>query len=102
MSAVIPHQELPDYIIPTDYYDRYRLVFSHYHLDSKIARIGKNEKQKRSNQKIAFDNRLDTEVLNSWNSFRPIRVSREADYIRDSGDQSALHQLHTQVRAVNK
>lgn len=43
------HQELPnDYIIPSEYYDRYRLVFSHFDLDRILVRIGMNENQKRS------------------------------------------------------
>lgn len=45
------HQELRnDYIIPSEYYDKYRLVFSHYDLDRKLVRIGMNENQKKRSQ----------------------------------------------------
>jgi hypothetical protein len=36
------HLELkPDYI-PKEYYDTYRLVFTHYHIDKIIVRIGRS------------------------------------------------------------
>ena len=39
-------QELPINYIPKEYYDKYRLIFSHYNLDRKFARIGGNAKKK--------------------------------------------------------
>lgn len=53
LSGVYSDQELPT-IIPEDFYDKYRIVFSEYNLDKKIARIGLNEKQRRA-QGVAND-----------------------------------------------
>lgn len=81
MSDTIPNQELPnDYIIPTEYYDRYRLVFSHFHLDRKIGRIGLNARQKRSRRTASDSSRNPAKVSQIWDS---VRVSREADSIRE-------------------
>lgn len=87
LSDTIPNQELPnDYIIQTEYYDRYRLVFSHFHLDRKIGRIGLNEKQKRSRITASNNSRSTTKVNQIWDS---VRVSRETDYIREFATASS-------------
>lgn len=55
VSETDSHQELPkDYIIPRKYYDNYRLVFSHYKIDRKIARIGRHGKYERKGQISGF------------------------------------------------
>ncbi len=73
----ISDQELPnDYIIPPEYYDRYRLVFSHYHLDRKLVRIGKNERQRQAKARgAATDSPGSHRTMDgTWNG---IKISRE-------------------------
>jgi len=79
MSESSSHQEIPDdFIIPSEYYERYRLVFSHYHLDRKLVRIGLNENQKRSKAsegiRTAYGNRGFGKRSSVWSS---VTVSRE-------------------------
>lgn len=71
--------ELPvsDHILP-EYYDKYRLVFSHYQLDRKIGRIGVNEYQKRFTRFTTSNRRAD-EPYDAWNNFD---VSRKAAHIQ--------------------
>lgn len=79
MSDIIPHQELPsDYIIPPEYYDRFRLVFTHFHIDRKIGRIGMNGRQKaKINRSITLNSRSTQELSKTWSN---VRVSRETSY----------------------
>lgn len=79
------HQELPtigdDYIIPTEYYDKYRLVFSHYHLDKIFVRIGMNAKQRRAAQgAITQSDRPVKAVYDSWYS---VGLSRKGDRVQE-------------------
>lgn len=83
MSEIDFHQELPnDYIIPIEYYERYRLIFSHYNLDQKLVRIGMNENQKRSKTSQGIRNTTDSRSIRKgdgyWNS---IHLSREGNSI---------------------
>lgn len=68
MSEIKSDQELPnDFIIRSEYYDRYRLVFSYYHLDRKLVRIGRNGKQKEKGRTITRRDRGFEELNDSWN-----------------------------------
>ena len=72
MSFTDSHQELNDHIVPKEYYDRYPLIFSHYHLDRIIVRIGKNEKQKKAitgtSRRSADSERAYKQMDDSWYS----------------------------------
>jgi len=77
-------QELTtDYIIPAEYYDTHRLVFSHYQIDRKIVRIGRNGKQKNKDNKFTSRNRC----------FRPISQARDCVDVPRKGNR--LPQLPT-------
>lgn len=82
MSVTNFDQELPNnYIIPSEYYDRYRLIFSHYQIDRKIGRIGLNEKQRRK-AKTRGDSdscRSFGSARETWNS---VRIFRETDNLQ--------------------
>ena len=83
LSEIDYHQELPnDYIIPSEYYEKYRLVFSHYNLDRKLVRIGMNENQKRSKTSKGIRNTTINRSIRKgdgyWNS---IHLSREENSI---------------------
>lgn len=84
MSDTDSYRELPnDYIIPAEYYDRYRLVFSHFHIDRKIGRIGLNEKQRRTAAKRASNSQRNDEVsYDTRYSFRGVKLSSEADRLQ--------------------
>ncbi|HJZ05864.1 MAG TPA: hypothetical protein VJ327_08485 [Patescibacteria group bacterium] len=85
VSFTDSHQELPSigngYIVPKEYYDKYPLVFSHYHLDRIIGRIGMNEKQRKAitNRRITDSARAVRQLSDSWYSSD---VSREGDYLQ--------------------
>jgi hypothetical protein len=80
------HQELPgkdDYIIPAEYYDRYRLVFSHYHLDRKLVRIGSNGRQRKATEgRLTDSSRSGQEMDDPRYSIGEVSVSRETDYLQ--------------------
>jgi hypothetical protein len=42
VSDLTSQQELKANYIPKEYYDTYRLVFTHYHIDKIIVRIGRS------------------------------------------------------------
>ena len=73
-------QELPNYIpeVPKEYYDQYHLVFSHFNLDKKIARIGMNERQRRATG-LTNDYRGSRQAGDSWDS---LEVSRKTNHIQ--------------------
>lgn len=116
MSETKYDQELPnDFIIPSEYYDKYRLIFSHYHLDKKIGRIGMNESQK--NSKRPTDGRkylaedfdysqvkaviMPGKKITFKNSPQLAVKSLEVNiYSIESEDMAILHRLHTQTRVV--
>jgi len=81
MSFTNSHHELSDHIVPKEYYDRYPLVFSHYHLDRIIVRIGMNEKQRRSinYRKLADSARSFGQNNDSWDS---IALPRGTNYLQ--------------------
>lgn len=62
------HQELTDHIVPKEYYDRYPLVFSHYHLDRIIVRIGMNEKQRKAitDRRFTDSQRSLGQITDTW------------------------------------
>ena|SRR3989344_5475698 len=80
MSDISSDRELPHYIpdIPREYYDQYHLIFSHFNLDKKIARIGMNERQRRS-ARLTNDHRGFRQAIDSWNS---PEISRKTDHIQ--------------------
>lgn len=84
LSDTVSERELPnDYIIPSEYYDRYRLVFSHFHIDRKIGRIGLNGRQRLTKARRTADTRQGDGVSDDTRySFRGVRVSREADNLQ--------------------
>lgn len=95
VSESSSHQELPDdFIIPSEYYEKHRLVFSHYHLDRKLVRIGLNENQKRSkaSQRIG--------IADSHGSFRAGNAVWSSITISREGHN--LSQLKTFPREVTK
>ena len=73
-------QELPNYIpdIPKEYYEQYHLIFSHFDLDKKIVRIGRNERQKRS-ARLTNDYRGFRQANEAWNS---TEISRKTGHIQ--------------------
>lgn len=79
------HQELPSigngYIIPAEYYDKYPLVFSHFHLDRLIVRIGMNERQRKAaiNRRNTDSTRTIGQATDSW--YSPL-LPREGDSIQ--------------------
>jgi hypothetical protein len=81
LSFTDSHQELTDHIVPKEYYDRYPLVFSHYHLDRIIVRIGMNEKQRNSTKHrgLANSTRSFGQIDDSWDSFA---IPRGTDYLQ--------------------
>lgn len=85
LSFTNSHQELPSidngYIVPKDYYDKYPLVFSHYHLDRIIVRIGMNEKQRKAinHGRVTDSARAVRQVSDSWYSSD---LHREGDQIQ--------------------
>src|SRR3990167_6646906 len=87
MSDTNSYQEHPGvgdgYIIPTTYYDKYPLVFSHYHLDRVIARIGMNEKQRKAiiNRGSADSTSGVRQATNAW--YSPV-LPRDRDRVRQS------------------
>lgn len=108
------HHELPnDYIIPTEYHDRYRLIFSHYNLDAKLVRIGKNGKQRQKSVKqLTYGNGSIKAVGKTWNGIEYPEKSILFTNTPQSAvktlsvkicsteilDQSILHKLHTAIR----
>lgn len=85
MSFTNSHQELPDigngYIVPKEYYDKYPLVFSQYHFDRIIVRIGMNEKQRKAiiNRRTIDGERIVRPISDSW--YSPV-LSRERDCVQ--------------------
>ena len=81
MSFTDSHQELTDHIVPKEYYDRYPLIFSHYHLDRIIVRIGMNEKQRKATKYRGLTNstRSFGQIDDSWNC---LVIPRGADYLQ--------------------
>ncbi len=78
-SDLSSHLELtPDYI-PKEYYDTYRLVFTHYHIDKIIVRIGHNAKQA---EKFTPTFGSDGKTNVTWNSFGSFELSSPADYFQ--------------------
>lgn len=94
MSFTDSRQELTDYIVPKEYYDRYPLVFSHYHLDRIIVRIGMNEKQKKAitTRKFADSKRAYRQVDDSWYSSG---VHRGTNYIQQQAITSKVSTSHS-------
>ena len=83
LSETNSYQELPgrdDYIIPAEYYDRYRLIFSHFHLDRKLVRIGRNGYQKKAERKITDSSKSAVSISESWNS---VSLSREVSNLQE-------------------
>jgi len=80
MSDISSDRELPHYIpdIPKEYYDQYHLIFSHFNLDRKIARIGQNERQRRSTR-LTSDYRGSRQANEAWNS---PEISRKTDHLQ--------------------
>lgn len=97
VSFTDSHQELTDHIVPKEYYDRYPLVFSHYHLDRIIVRIGMNEKQKKAITNRGFTNSQRTyrQVDDSWYSSG---IYRGADYIQQ---QAIPNKISTSQNLLN-
>lgn len=81
MSFTNSHHELTDHIVPKEYYDRYPLVFSHYHLDRIIVRIGMNEKQRKAINHRGLTNSARSFGQNddSWDS---LALPRGTDYLQ--------------------
>lgn len=80
MSDIKSDPELTnDFTIPSAYYDKYRLVFSYYHLDKKLVRIGSNERQKEKRRTITRSSRGLRKLNDSWDS---MDVSRKGDTFR--------------------
>jgi len=79
LSESSSYQELPDdFIIPSEYYERHRLVFSRYHLDRKLVRIGLNENQKRSQASKGIGTAYGTRSIGKRSSlWSSVTVSRE-------------------------
>ena len=79
-SDISSDQELPNYIpeVPKEYYDQYHLIFSHFNLDRKIARIGLNGRQKRS-AGLTNDYRGSRQADDSWDS---PEISRKKDHLQ--------------------
>lgn len=76
-----------DYIIPAEYYDTHRLVFSHYQIDKKIVKIRKNGKQK--NKKFTNSGRGPKAVVKTL--LVNICSTKTTDI-------SALHKIHIKIR----
>jgi len=69
--------------VPKALYTTQRLVFSHYYMDKKIVRIGKNAKQK--NRRFTFNNRCARKFGNTWNRFNVSRKrSNYGEFTTDS------------------
>jgi hypothetical protein len=92
--ATNSYQELPGitdgYIIPSKYYDKYPLVFTRYHLDRIIVRIGSNEKQKQAIARKTTDSGGSSKASND--SWYKAGVSREGNCIQQPIDTHQVAQ----------
>jgi hypothetical protein len=96
LSFTDSHQELNDHIVPEKYYDKYPLVFTHYHLDRIIVRIGMNEKQRKSisHRRFTDSTRVVGQVSDSWYS---ADLHREGDHIQQQFITSEIPTSHNML-----
>jgi len=92
--ATNSYQELPGitdgYIIPTKYYDKYPLIFTRYHLDRIIVRIGSNEKQKQAiARRTAESGRSSKTVYDPWYK---VGISGEGNHIQQPLNTNQISQ----------
>lgn len=85
MSGDNYYHELPNKgIIPQEYYDKYPVIFRHYHMDKKLVRIGMNGKQRQKYKKD--QTQRFTGELGEISTKKQIQVARKLTEYRGASD----------------